>query len=733
MNYLEDIKCFVRNNRGLVIAIDGPAGTGKSTLARKLAENLSINFISMGNMFRLVATELIRREISYSNTDEVIKLINESQFEFENGQFYMNGDNRINEKTEIFDYITSYIASKQEIHKLVSKVLRTIVKNHNIVIDGRAAGSCVFPEATVKFFLDANLDVRADRRFIESKDELSHNKLKEKMVERDLRDSNREYAPLLCTAQHIFIDSTNKSIDDVYNQVLRYIYYSLILTNLNDDNVISQKIVNTISSDSRSDLDSFEKVDLLYYLMSNIYSEKSTFKSAYCSEIKDISLEMLNQLLVTLCLDSSKRDVLLYSVHVIPEISENAAKKGFENYEKLCNTPLDCNHVNEVLEIVEKCIANRDLQGSYTLSQFHKNEMLVLIKPDATKDIAIIKSIIERIFCYGYSISRIQVHDAAYYKIHKEKIISLYKEAYEGYCRVSFSNEFYLNIKKIYDTNLFKFLFDECYDQKMVVSANTLIEAEGVSEEVIAEIWDQNRRNVNINDFVEKYAIDSFEQIDNDLQLCKGNRKVILNNLKIHDNQITTFHSGECYGINKPIRSHSTLAVRDKRIRNGKPTIIVNGHVQGLIDIFTKPDSNLIISMIISGEQNSSSWNIMRQCFSGDNSNPDKCLPGSIRKNAWENNLLKRSMNITINGLRNVVHLSNGPLEALSEINGFFDIPIDKIPFGKLLIDKGYDLDQIKSMLNNPLCSHNKGLFELTAKLEFDEALEVIDKEFKKK
>ena len=206
------------------IAIDGPAGAGKSTIAKRLAKELGYHYVDTGAIYRTLGYFFDLVGIGPKDIDGITRLIDECVIEIEwdeDGSQHMFL-NEIDVSEDIRTPEISRIASAISAHKLVRDALldmqRSVAKKHNVVMDGRDIGSVVLPKADVKFFLTASPEVRARRRYEElkakgSKDTLE--KVLREVNERDHADMTRAVAPLKQTASHILVDSSDMGIDQV--------------------------------------------------------------------------------------------------------------------------------------------------------------------------------------------------------------------------------------------------------------------------------------------------------------------------------------------------------------------------------------------------------------------------------------------------------------------------------------------------------------------------------------
>ena len=206
------------------VAIDGPAGAGKSTIAKALAKELGFHYVDTGAIYRTLGYYFDLIGIGPKDIDGITKYIDECVIEIEwdeDGSQHMF----LNETDVSEDIRTpeiSRIASTVSAHGLVRATLldmqRDVAKNHNVIMDGRDIGSVVLPKADVKFFLTASPEVRAQRRFEElqakgSKD--TYAKVLKEVNDRDHADMTREVAPLKQTKSHILVDTSNMTIEEV--------------------------------------------------------------------------------------------------------------------------------------------------------------------------------------------------------------------------------------------------------------------------------------------------------------------------------------------------------------------------------------------------------------------------------------------------------------------------------------------------------------------------------------
>lgn len=210
-----------------VIAIDGPAGAGKSTIARCLADMIGYTYIDSGAMYRALTLKVLREKIPMTDLDRIVRLAGETDIDFKENSIYLDGrasDKEIRE--EDVNRNVSYIAAIPDVRRLMVDLQRKISRNKNVVMDGRDVGTVIFPAATVKFYITASVDERAERRYNELKQKgyaAEITDIKAQIEKRDHIDSTREDSPLAAASDAIIIDTTGKSVKQVLDEVIYHI------------------------------------------------------------------------------------------------------------------------------------------------------------------------------------------------------------------------------------------------------------------------------------------------------------------------------------------------------------------------------------------------------------------------------------------------------------------------------------------------------------------------------
>ncbi|EAX46544.1 cytidylate kinase [Thermosinus carboxydivorans Nor1] len=215
--------------RKLVIAIDGPAGAGKSTVAQIVAERLEYTYIDTGAMYRAVTLFVLRKNISVCDVEAVSRLARESEITlaYEKGKtrVYLNGED-VSEAIRMPEVsrMVSHVALIPAVRQAMLKLQRQMAARGGVVMDGRDIGTQVLPNADIKVFLTASIEERAKRRWQELTSKgiaIDLEELKEEIACRDRMDCERETAPLIKAPDAVLIDTTGLSIEGVVQEILK--------------------------------------------------------------------------------------------------------------------------------------------------------------------------------------------------------------------------------------------------------------------------------------------------------------------------------------------------------------------------------------------------------------------------------------------------------------------------------------------------------------------------------
>jgi cytidylate kinase len=218
----------------MIITIDGPAGTGKTTVAQRVAQRLKLPYFDTGAMYRSVAFVLLHEKIPLSEQQQISDLLSNFRFEIRTvhgeHRYFANGT----DVTEVIrspavNNIVSPVAALPVVREALWKIQHTFAKKKGGVFEGRDMGTAVFPDADYKIFLTARPEVRAERRLSELKEKrpedaknMTHDQMIQELIKRDEYDSNRILAPLCCPPDAYIIDTSELTLDEVVNRIIEY-------------------------------------------------------------------------------------------------------------------------------------------------------------------------------------------------------------------------------------------------------------------------------------------------------------------------------------------------------------------------------------------------------------------------------------------------------------------------------------------------------------------------------
>ena len=207
-----------------IITIDGPSGAVKSTVAKLIADKLGFKYLDTGAMYRAVTLYMIENQVDIKNEEEVINALNKLNIGFDsNYRIYLDSQDITEDirKEKVVKFV-SEVSAISSVRRKMADLQRDIAKEGNYILDGRDAGSVVFPNADYKFYLEASLEERAKRRYKEEllkEVDISFEAVKESIKKRDKYDSNRKDSPLVVPENAIIIDTTNMTIDEVAEEI----------------------------------------------------------------------------------------------------------------------------------------------------------------------------------------------------------------------------------------------------------------------------------------------------------------------------------------------------------------------------------------------------------------------------------------------------------------------------------------------------------------------------------
>ncbi len=209
----------------MIIAMDGPAGTGKSTIASIIAKKLNITYLNSGSFYRALTLALLDAGINLADEDAVVEFCKKQNLDYNKSRLVLNG-------TDVEDHLHDDRVSKNvaqisaivPIRHLVNDRMQEITKSLDIVCEGRDMTTVVFPQAEYKFYLDASLDVQAQRRFDQGVSNMTLEEIKEAIRKRDEIDRNKAEGALKRVPDAVYIDTSNLTIDMVCEIILNKIH-----------------------------------------------------------------------------------------------------------------------------------------------------------------------------------------------------------------------------------------------------------------------------------------------------------------------------------------------------------------------------------------------------------------------------------------------------------------------------------------------------------------------------
>ncbi len=209
----------------MVVAIDGPAGSGKSTVARLIADRLGITFLNSGSFYRGITLFLLENNVDLTNYDNVLDFAKKLELDYVDSRLVVNGrDVEDLLHSDIVDANASQVSSIVPLRHVVNDKIRHVTKSLSIVCEGRDMTTVVFPNAEHKFYLDASLDVQAERRFKQGVSNLSLEEIKEAIKKRDEMDKNKAEGSLKVADDAMYIDTSDLTIEQVCEIIINKIH-----------------------------------------------------------------------------------------------------------------------------------------------------------------------------------------------------------------------------------------------------------------------------------------------------------------------------------------------------------------------------------------------------------------------------------------------------------------------------------------------------------------------------
>lgn len=215
----------------MIVGIDGPAGSGKGTVTKKVANKLGLTNIDTGSTYRCVALETLNKNVSLENKEEIIKIARKIKIEVktntEGDKVFLNGtDVTTKIRSKEVTKIVSQVSAIKEVRFHMVELQRELAKGRNVIMEGRDICTYVFPNADIKIYLDASLEERAKRRYKEIKEKninMTYEEVYENIKERDENDKTKEIGALKLAEDSIIVDTTRLTIDEVVEKVINII------------------------------------------------------------------------------------------------------------------------------------------------------------------------------------------------------------------------------------------------------------------------------------------------------------------------------------------------------------------------------------------------------------------------------------------------------------------------------------------------------------------------------
>jgi len=212
-----------------LIAIDGPVGAGKSTVAKITAQKLNIIYVDTGAMYRTVGLYVIRKGLDPKNSEQVNSVLSEINLDVKlsnDGQMiFLNGEDVTKLiRTPEISMAASQVSAVPEVRTKLVQIQRELAESKSVIMDGRDIGTVVLPNATTKIFLNASLDVRAERRYkelIRKGQKVTFEEVKQDIIKRDENDMSRAASPLKKAVDAIELDTTGKTLEEVVDEVIK--------------------------------------------------------------------------------------------------------------------------------------------------------------------------------------------------------------------------------------------------------------------------------------------------------------------------------------------------------------------------------------------------------------------------------------------------------------------------------------------------------------------------------
>jgi CMP/dCMP kinase len=204
----------------MIVAIDGPAGSGKSTIARMVAEGLGFTYVNSGNIYRAMTLRVLRSSIDPADAEAVLQSSRAARIEYRGGRLLLDGEDAEEElHSASVDALVAQLSAIPELRDIVNALVRRVAGSADAVVEGRDMTTVVFPDADAKFYLDASAEARARRRFDQGLSSLTLEEIRDNIAMRDVIDRSKSVGALEIAPDAEYLDSSHLTIQEVYDKV----------------------------------------------------------------------------------------------------------------------------------------------------------------------------------------------------------------------------------------------------------------------------------------------------------------------------------------------------------------------------------------------------------------------------------------------------------------------------------------------------------------------------------
>lgn len=203
----------------MIVALDGPAGVGKSTIAKMVAEKTGYFYLNSGNFYRAVTLAVLQANVTEEK--DIIEIAEQCVIRIKNGSYYLNGQNVDDDlHNDRIDARVAQVSAIVQVREIITAMLRKVSKDMNIVMEGRDIATVVFPDAEIKMYLDASVETRAKRRYLQGVSSMTKTEIEESIRDRDSIDKNKKIGSLRMAKDAVYLDTSDLTIDEVCERVI---------------------------------------------------------------------------------------------------------------------------------------------------------------------------------------------------------------------------------------------------------------------------------------------------------------------------------------------------------------------------------------------------------------------------------------------------------------------------------------------------------------------------------